>query len=73
MTLSHRAVLATIAGLMGMLDHVNEKMGSDDVYLSFLPLAHIFDRWGAGRGRGGEGGGKGKGRGRLGISSGCGA
>lgn len=42
--LSHKAMLATIGGLQGLLDQVNEEMGPDDVYLSFLTMAHIFDR-----------------------------
>lgn len=43
--ISHRAVLATIAGVIDHVDNTWEKFTSDDVYLSYLPLAHIFDRY----------------------------
>ncbi|GAX79708.1 hypothetical protein CEUSTIGMA_g7149.t1 [Chlamydomonas eustigma] len=42
--ISHRAVLSTIAGLVAYLEQLGEKMDCNDVFLSFLPLAHIFDR-----------------------------
>jgi long-subunit acyl-CoA synthetase (AMP-forming) len=42
--ISHRAVLSTIAGLVAYLEQLGEKMNHNDVFLSFLPLAHIFDR-----------------------------
>jgi long-subunit acyl-CoA synthetase (AMP-forming) len=42
--MSHRAVLSTISGILVLLEELGQKMGPDDVYLSFLPLAHIFDR-----------------------------
>lgn len=40
----HRAVVSTIAGILAFLDFCKEKMGPSDSYLSYLPLAHIFDR-----------------------------
>jgi len=43
--ISHASVLATISGVLVKLEELGEKLGPDDVYLSFLPLAHIFDRW----------------------------
>ncbi|XP_024391453.1 long chain acyl-CoA synthetase 4 isoform X1 [Physcomitrium patens] len=42
--LTHENVLVTIAGLDHMLKSLNEVMDHNDVYFSFLPLAHIFDR-----------------------------
>ncbi|XP_042504095.1 long chain acyl-CoA synthetase 4 [Macadamia integrifolia] len=42
--LSNHALVTFLAGITDMFDRVNEKMTSDDVFLSFLPLAHIFDR-----------------------------
>jgi long-chain acyl-CoA synthetase len=42
--LTHRAVAATIAQCGANLDMHGESVGEDDCYLSFLPLAHIFDR-----------------------------
>ena len=42
--LTHKAVLSTISGIEVLLEELGQKLGSDDVYLSFLPLAHIFDR-----------------------------
>ncbi|GIL73086.1 hypothetical protein Vretimale_4702 [Volvox reticuliferus] len=40
----HRAVVSTIAAIKAFLNHCNETMGPSDSYLSYLPLAHIFDR-----------------------------
>ncbi|XP_024370733.1 long chain acyl-CoA synthetase 4 isoform X3 [Physcomitrium patens] len=42
--LTHENVVNTIAGLDWYLKSLNEVMNKDDVYFSFLPLAHIFDR-----------------------------
>jgi long-chain acyl-CoA synthetase len=42
--LTHENVLVTIAGLDHYLKSLNEVMDYNDVYFSFLPLAHIFDR-----------------------------
>ncbi|GLJ08586.1 hypothetical protein SUGI_0091790 [Cryptomeria japonica] len=42
--LTHEALALTIAGAEYVFEHFDEKMTTDDVYLSFLPLAHIFDR-----------------------------
>lgn len=42
--LTHENVLVTIAGLKHYLKSLNEVMDHNDVYFSFLPLAHIFDR-----------------------------
>lgn len=45
--LKHSAVVATVAGLVAFLEGVvAEKFGVGDVTLSYLPLAHILDRWG---------------------------
>eukprot|EP00878_Enallax_costatus_P003626 GHUV01003840.1.p1 GENE.GHUV01003840.1~~GHUV01003840.1.p1 ORF type:complete len:345 (+),score=105.28 GHUV01003840.1:110-1144(+) len=43
--LKHSAVVATVASLVAWLhDVVEEKFGVGDTTLSYLPLAHIFDR-----------------------------
>lgn len=42
--MTHQALTQTIAGTELVFEKVNEKMTTEDVYLSFLPLAHIFDR-----------------------------
>ena len=46
--LSHRAVVSTVASLMTFIDTLTPGKGNfldeNDVFLSFLPLAHIFDR-----------------------------
>jgi len=42
--LTHENVLFTIAGLNHYLKSLNEVVDHNDVYFSFLPLAHIFDR-----------------------------
>jgi len=46
--ISHRAVLTTVAGQRAGMDQMGGPMGErftpDDVMLSYLPLAHIFDR-----------------------------
>eukprot|EP00878_Enallax_costatus_P008716 GHUV01009110.1.p1 GENE.GHUV01009110.1~~GHUV01009110.1.p1 ORF type:complete len:512 (+),score=126.28 GHUV01009110.1:442-1977(+) len=42
--ISHSALVTTIAGCNQYLESFNETLGPDDAYLSFLPLAHVFDR-----------------------------
>ena len=43
--LKHSAVVATVNSLISFLDCVPEaSMGVGDSMLSYLPLAHIFDR-----------------------------
>ncbi|KAH8964740.1 hypothetical protein BDL97_04G082000 [Sphagnum fallax] len=42
--LTHKCILTTIAGLDHFLKSLNEVVDENDVYFSFLPLAHIFDR-----------------------------
>ncbi|GAB4857552.1 Long chain acyl-CoA synthetase 4 [Ancistrocladus abbreviatus] len=42
--ISNESILALIAGVKCFLESVNEKLTANDVYLSYLPLAHIFDR-----------------------------
>ncbi|XP_057483531.1 long chain acyl-CoA synthetase 1-like isoform X2 [Actinidia eriantha] len=42
--LTHENAVTTISGLDLFLEHFEDKMTMDDVYISFLPLAHILDR-----------------------------
>ncbi|EPS71028.1 hypothetical protein M569_03729, partial [Genlisea aurea] len=42
--ISNNSIVTLIAGVKCLLKNVNESITSDDVYLSYLPLAHIFDR-----------------------------
>jgi long-subunit acyl-CoA synthetase (AMP-forming) len=42
--ITHAALVATIAGCNQYLTSFNETLGPEDSYLSFLPLAHVFDR-----------------------------
>jgi long-chain acyl-CoA synthetase len=42
--MSHAAVVATVAGLERFLETSRFGLGPDDAMLSYLPLAHIFDR-----------------------------
>ncbi|KAJ3704132.1 hypothetical protein LUZ61_007837 [Rhynchospora tenuis] len=42
--ISNRSIMSVIAGLKRLLESVNEEVGVGDVYMSYLPLAHIFDR-----------------------------
>ncbi len=48
--LTHRAVVATVAATVVFLDQIapnvgnGESVNKNDVMLSYLPLAHIFDR-----------------------------
>jgi long-subunit acyl-CoA synthetase (AMP-forming) len=50
--LTHSAVVATVISLKFFLDDVlprDDALGPGDSMLSYLPLAHIFDRCGAAR------------------------
>ncbi|KAF5198607.1 Long chain acyl-coa synthetase [Thalictrum thalictroides] len=42
--LTHESITMTIRGLDLFMELFEDKMTTDDVYLSFLPLAHILDR-----------------------------
>ena len=42
--LSHRAVIWTVAGVRKYLQLVGYEMNCNDSQISYLPLAHIFDR-----------------------------
>ncbi|XP_030951886.1 long chain acyl-CoA synthetase 4 isoform X1 [Quercus lobata] len=42
--ISNDSIIALLAGVKRLLESVNEKLTDKDVYLSYLPLAHIFDR-----------------------------
>ncbi|KAL0016000.1 hypothetical protein SO802_003069 [Lithocarpus litseifolius] len=42
--ISNDSIIALLAGVKRLLESVNEKLTDEDVYLSYLPLAHIFDR-----------------------------
>ncbi|XP_073051955.1 long chain acyl-CoA synthetase 4-like [Primulina eburnea] len=42
--ISNNSIVAMIAGVQHLLKSVNEALSVKDVYLSYLPLAHIFDR-----------------------------
>ncbi|KAH9313020.1 hypothetical protein KI387_028055, partial [Taxus chinensis] len=42
--LTHETLTSTIVGAEYVFDRIEEKMTTEDVYLSFLPLAHILDR-----------------------------
>lgn len=45
--IKHSMVLSIIASMKAFLDDLSEGqqfLGPEDVYISFLPLAHIFDR-----------------------------
>lgn len=47
MVLSHRAVVSTVASLVTYIDELGLQLGEEqhnDVMLSYLPLAHVFDR-----------------------------
>ena len=48
--ITHRAVVSTVAAQIDYLTLVGPNMGgpfgANDVMLSYLPLAHIFDRCG---------------------------
>ncbi|GFZ19327.1 AMP-dependent synthetase and ligase family protein [Actinidia rufa] len=42
--LTHENIATNISGMDLFMEHFEDKMTVDDVYISFLPLAHIFDR-----------------------------
>ncbi|KAF8380069.1 hypothetical protein HHK36_027539 [Tetracentron sinense] len=42
--ISNDSIITLIAGVKRLLENVNEELNEKDVYLSYLPLAHIFDR-----------------------------
>jgi len=42
--ISHRAEAATVAGLQTFLQNVGYELHCNDSEISYLPLAHIFDR-----------------------------
>ncbi|OVA05727.1 AMP-dependent synthetase/ligase [Macleaya cordata] len=42
--ISNDSIVTLIAGVKRLLQAVNEELSDKDVYLSYLPLAHIFDR-----------------------------
>ncbi|KAL6181866.1 hypothetical protein ACLB2K_048514 [Fragaria x ananassa] len=42
--ISNESIITLLAGVKHLLESVNEELDANDVYLSFLPLAHIFDR-----------------------------
>ncbi|KAL0331096.1 UNVERIFIED_CONTAM: Long chain acyl-CoA synthetase 4 [Sesamum angustifolium] len=42
--ISNNSIVTLIAGVKRLLESVNESLTVNDVYLSYLPLAHIFDR-----------------------------
>ncbi|KAK4787555.1 hypothetical protein SAY86_011388 [Trapa natans] len=42
--ISNESIVTFIAGVNKLLESVNEELHHKDVYMSYLPLAHIFDR-----------------------------
>ncbi|KAL5541286.1 hypothetical protein UlMin_042508 [Ulmus minor] len=42
--ISNESIICLLAGVKRVLESVNEELHDKDVYLSYLPLAHIFDR-----------------------------
>lgn len=42
--ISHRAEIATVAGTQRFLELVGYELNHQDSEISYLPLAHIFDR-----------------------------
>ncbi|XP_057531323.1 long chain acyl-CoA synthetase 4-like [Amaranthus tricolor] len=42
--ISNETVVTVVSGINFSLQSINEELRQDDVYLSYLPLAHIFDR-----------------------------
>ncbi|GMJ03862.1 long-chain acyl-CoA synthetase 4 [Hibiscus trionum] len=42
--ISNESIVTLIAGVKRLLESVNEQLTMKDVYISYLPLAHIFDR-----------------------------
>ena len=43
--LTHKNVMAALISLQTFVRAEKIDLGQSDVFLSFLPLAHIFDRW----------------------------
>ncbi|KAJ6832722.1 long chain acyl-CoA synthetase 4-like [Iris pallida] len=42
--ISNENIITLIAGVDKLLNSMNEQLSEKDIYLSYLPLAHIFDR-----------------------------
>ncbi|KAG5041530.1 hypothetical protein JHK85_014006 [Glycine max] len=42
--ISNESIITLLAGIQQLLKSCNEKLNEKDVYISYLPLAHIFDR-----------------------------
>lgn len=42
--ISNESIITLLAGVKRLLESVNEQLSEKDVYISYLPLAHIFDR-----------------------------
>ncbi|XP_027362151.1 long chain acyl-CoA synthetase 4-like isoform X2 [Abrus precatorius] len=42
--ISNESIITLLAGVKRFLESVNEQLHQKDVYISYLPLAHIFDR-----------------------------
>ncbi|KAM7494343.1 hypothetical protein LguiB_028952 [Lonicera macranthoides] len=42
--ISNNSIVTLVAGVKRLLESVNEALHVKDVYISYLPLAHIFDR-----------------------------
>ncbi|KAM2032768.1 hypothetical protein ACFX1T_014751 [Malus domestica] len=42
--ISNESIITLLVGVKRLLESVNEQLSEKDVYLSFLPLAHTFDR-----------------------------
>uniref|UniRef100_A0A2P2MKC4 AMP-dependent synthetase/ligase domain-containing protein n=1 Tax=Rhizophora mucronata TaxID=61149 RepID=A0A2P2MKC4_RHIMU len=42
--ISNESIVTLVSGIKRLLECVNEELTTEDVYLSYLPLAHIFDR-----------------------------
>ncbi|XP_028774783.1 long chain acyl-CoA synthetase 4-like [Neltuma alba] len=42
--ISNENIVTLLAGIKRLLERVNEQLTEKDVYISYLPLAHIFDR-----------------------------
>ncbi|XP_068664896.1 long chain acyl-CoA synthetase 4-like [Aristolochia californica] len=42
--ISNKSIIILLAGVQKVLHRVNEQLTVKDVYISYLPLAHIFDR-----------------------------
>jgi long-chain acyl-CoA synthetase len=42
--ISNASIICLVAGVDRLLNCVNEQLEQTDVYMSYLPLAHIFDR-----------------------------